>query len=71
VELKDKDVLLYGMLASEEQPFDAMEIAIDEAFAQFIKDDKRQNYTMLWLSSLLIMTIRNDIIRYCLKCNSL
>ena len=45
--LKDKNVLLYGMLASEEQPFDAMEIAIDTAFTQFIKNDKRQNYTMV------------------------
>lgn len=45
--LKDKNVLLYGMLASEEQPFDAMEIAIDAAFTQFIKDDTRQNYTMV------------------------
>ena len=45
--LKEKSVLLYGMLASEEQPFDAMEIAIDEAFKQFIKEDKRNNYTMV------------------------
>jgi Ca2+-transporting ATPase len=45
--LNEKSVLLYGMLASEVQPFDAMEIAIDEAFKQFIKEDKRNNYTMV------------------------
>ena len=47
VEVQDYNVLLYALLASEEKPFDAMEIAIEEASNQYIKTENRLNYTMV------------------------
>jgi P-type Ca2+ transporter type 2C len=47
VQLINGNVLRYGALASEQQPFDAMEKAIWEAYNHFANDNKLPPFTMI------------------------
>ncbi len=47
IKLRNGNVLRYGLLASEQNPFDAMEKAIVQAYSLFVNDDEQHRFKMV------------------------
>lgn len=71
---KPSEVLEYAMWASEEKPFDPMEISIHKYYSDLFIDDRREEFRMVKefpLSGILpVMThlFQNDILEYKIAC---